>query len=269
MKEPYCTAPKDVYELACRNVVLRAEVGSTVYGTGLPGAEDHDEIAVYVMPPEHVLGVKPCDSIVWRTAGASARSTPQDTDLAMYSLKKYIGLAAAGNPSILVPLFTPDDKVFQATVVGKRLRAIRAVFVSKGAGLRFKGYMEGQRRRMVDSRAGLRAPRVNRPELIEQFGYDTKYAMHMLRLGFHGIELMSTGQIELPIPGSTGDLLRSVRHGEVAYEQVLAMSEDLDRDLAAAIAESSWPNEVESYLRDRLIQQLTFLHWGVADTRRG
>ena len=33
----------------------------------------------------------------------------------------------------------------------------------------------------------------NRPELVAAHGYDTKYAMHALRLGLQGIELLTTG----------------------------------------------------------------------------
>jgi uncharacterized protein len=34
----------------------------------------------------------------------------------------------------------------------------------------------------------------NRPELVAVHGYDTKYAMHALRLGLQGIELLTTGR---------------------------------------------------------------------------
>jgi hypothetical protein len=43
----------------------------------------------------------------------------------------------------------------------------------------------------------------NRPELVAVHGYDTKYAMHALRLGLQGIELLSTGRITLPVPNRT------------------------------------------------------------------
>ena len=36
--------------------------------------------------------------------------------------------------------------------------------------------------------------RVNRPELIAAHGYDTKYAGHVLRLGYQGIEFLETGR---------------------------------------------------------------------------
>jgi hypothetical protein len=53
-----------------------------------------------------------------------------------------------------------------------------------------------QRQRLVGER-GQRD--VNRVELIERFGYDTKYAMHMLRLGHQGVEFLESGRLTLPI----------------------------------------------------------------------
>lgn len=40
----------------------------------------------------------------------------------------------------------------------------------------------------------------NRPELVAEHGYDTKFAMHALRLGAQGVELLTTGRITLPVP---------------------------------------------------------------------
>ena len=41
---------------------------------------------------------------------------------------------------------------------------------------------------------------VNRPELVEKYGFDTKHAGHMVGLGFQGIEHLETGYITLPMP---------------------------------------------------------------------
>lgn len=262
MITPYCSEP-EVYDEARENIVLRAEVGSTVYGTGLPGHEDHDEIAVYVMPPTHVLGLNPVDSVVWRTAGADARSQPHDTDLAMYSLQKYVRLAAAGNPSILVPLYTPLDKVFELTGVGAELRGVRSLFTTKHAGYRFLGYMRAQRERMEASRAGTRAPRSNRPELIEKYGFDTKFAMHMLRLGYHGLELIKTGELEFPIPDPVGEVLRRVRRGEISYDDILIEAEILAQTLEHEIETSDLPDHPDPVVTEKLIWDLHRLHWTV------
>jgi predicted nucleotidyltransferase len=226
--------------------ILRSEVGSTLYGTGLPGAEDEDLMAVAIMPSYDVLGLRPFEGLQWRTANNGERSTADDTDLVIYSLRKYLTMASAGNPSILVALFGPDSAIRMSTEAGRELIRFRQEFISKQSGQRFLGYMSSQRRRMIDSRAGVRAPRANRPELIEQFGYDTKFAMHMLRLGYQGIELLNHGTLEMPIRGEAGDFLRSVRRGDIDYDEVLQTSDDLMNELEDLIEDCGWPDSPDA-----------------------
>jgi hypothetical protein len=61
----------------------------------------------------------------------------------------------------------------------------------------------------------------NRPELVAVHGYDTKYAMHALRLGLQGVELLTTGRITLPVPELDRAYLRSVRRGERPLAEVV------------------------------------------------
>lgn len=258
---PYCSVPQDVYEAAVAGEILRSEVGSTLYGTGLPGNEDEDLMAVTIMPSHDVLGMRPFEGLQWRTADNGARSTKDDTDLAIYSLRKYLTLASAGNPSILVALFGPDSAIRHADEAGRELIRFRQQFISKQAGQRFLGYMVSQRKRMEDSRAGTRAPRVNRPELIEQFGFDPKFAMHMLRLGTQGIELLTTGGMEMPIPGANGDILRKVRRGDVLYEDILVLADALTESLRDVIDKCDWPQQPDAHAVNLFSVKMHQLTW--------
>jgi hypothetical protein len=59
-------------------------------------------------------------------------------------------------------------------------------------------------------------------------GYDTKYAMHALRLGLQGVELLSTGRITLPGPEPDRTYLRSIRRGERPLDEVVAAIADAE-----------------------------------------
>jgi len=48
------------------------------------------------------------------------------------------------------------------------------------------------------------------------YGFDTKYAMHMLRLGFQGVELLTTGRLSLPMREPERSYLLDVRRGRLA-----------------------------------------------------
>ena len=46
--------------------ILRTVVGSGVHGIAIAGTDDHDEMGVFVEPPEHVVGLRrPADHYVF------------------------------------------------------------------------------------------------------------------------------------------------------------------------------------------------------------
>ena len=57
--------------------------------------------------------------------------------------------------------------------------------------------------------------------MVAAHGYDTKHAMHALRLGLQGAELLTTGRITLPVPEPDRARLRAVRAGEVPLAEAL------------------------------------------------
>jgi len=61
--------------------------------------------------------------------------------------------------------------------VGAATATARPAIVSKRAGRGYLGYLRGQKERLLGTRG---QKRVNRPELVEAHGFDTKYAMHAL-----------------------------------------------------------------------------------------
>ena len=71
----------------------------------------------------------------------------------------------------------------------------------------------------------------NRPELVAHHGYDTKFAMHALRLGIQGVELLTTGRITLPVPEPHRAHLRAIRRGEVPLDEVVAEVDRAERQL--------------------------------------
>ena len=219
--------------------ILRSEVGSTLHGTGLAGAEDHDEMGVFIEYPQTTIGLGSVEHYIWRTAGEGERSTPADTDLVVYSLRKWARLALTGNPTVLLILFAPEEKLVITTPVGHELRSHGAWFASKRAALSFLGYMEQQRQRIVGERG-----RAGRVRVMPDGVVDWKYAMHMLRLGYQGVEFLRTGAITLPVPGDIGDHLRDVRQGFVPFEDVIAEAEQLEQQLQALLSgESPLPDE--------------------------
>lgn len=239
------------------NTILRGLVGSTVHGLVLSGTDDRDEMGVCVEPRRYVVGFGKFEHWVYRSAAEreghlGARSQAGDLDLTIYSLRKWARLALQGNPTVLLLLYLPDDALVIRTGVGEELQKLAPAFASRHAGKRFLGYLEAQRQRLVGER-GQRD--VNRVELVEQFGYDTKYAMHMLRLGHQGVEFLESGRLTLPMRQPVRDHLMDVRQGRSNLADVLAECTQLELRLGELLDSSPLPLEpdlktVESFVMD-------------------
>ena len=223
--------------------ILMVEVGSTAHGTGIPGGEDHDQLAVVVESPEQLMGLdeKGFATVMQRTQPEGSRSGPGDVDRTLHSLRRFVRLAASGNPSILMTLWAPIEF---ATDEGRELQALGDAFIGRHVIPRYRGYMQSQAKRLLGTGGGGHGARGSggRTELINEYGYDTKYAMHCARLGFQCIELLETGQLELPLTSSDGDWLRAVRHGEIEFDDWWDQVLELDARLEAMIDDSRFPD---------------------------
>jgi len=219
-------------------LILRAEVGSRAYGTHTEFS-DRDMAEVVIEPPEYVTGLSTWDTRMVQTAGEGNRSTKDDTDTTIYGLNKFCSLAAAGNPSVLSILFLGDDSYEVLEPAAQTLIKYRDMFVSKEAGKRHLGYMVSQRMAIT----GARNKRTNRPELVAQHSWDTKFGMHMIRLGYMGLELMETGGVELPLRPEVRDICLAIREGKVSKEDGLALSFELEAKLEEAILNTDLPEK--------------------------
>jgi predicted nucleotidyltransferase len=208
--------------------ILRATVGSTVHGLNVgDGIDDRDEMGVCIEDYADACGLDvPFAQFVFRSAAIredrqDAKSQAGDLDLTVYSLRKYLRLALKGNPTVTLLLFAPP---MSYDARGGQLRELAPYIVSKRTGIAFLGYLETQRQRLLGERG---QKDVNRPELVAKYGYDTKYAMHLLRLGFQGVELMETGRLSLPMREPERTWLRGVRTGSAALQDVLTKAGEL------------------------------------------
>src|SRR5438445_8449019 len=183
--------------------------GSELHGAKVKNTDDLDIYGVYLEPPELVLGVDKQDFYVWSTAGDERRNGPDDIDVCLYSLRKWAGLAAKGNPTALHFLFSRN---FAAKAEPwEEVLKHRDVFLSRQASTQFRGFADAQLRRLQGIGAGKKG---QRHELIGAHGYDIKAAMHVIRLLNEGIELMRSAITTLPRPEKDWTItMLTRRHG--------------------------------------------------------
>ncbi|MFC0109421.1 nucleotidyltransferase domain-containing protein [Kibdelosporangium aridum] len=248
--------------IAAQSTILRVQVGSGVHGTAIQGQDDRDEMGICVEPPEYVIGLERFEQYIFRTQPEGHRSGPGDLDLIVYSLRKWVRLALQGNPTVLLPLFVPENEIVEIDDLGRELRAKPEIVLSRQAGMRFIGYLRSQRAGML----GLKR-HTNRPELIEKYGFDAKYAMHMVRLGVQGVELLETGKITLPIPEPWLTWLRDLRQGKHTKQEALAAADELEAELEKLITSSPLPERPDRDRANAWLQQAYQRVWGNPITR--
>lgn len=241
--------------IARAGVILLGMVGSTAHGLHLSGSDDRDQMGVCIEPPEYVVGLRgwqqhPDRFQQWnyRTQLEGQRSGPGDLDLCVYSLRKYAWLASRGNPTVLILLFVEPIYI---TPLGRTLREHAGVFASRAAGFRYLRYLEAQTANLL-GRGGFVSMRT---ELIERNGFDTKLAMHVLRLGFQGIEYMETGRLTLPMPPDERAYCFSARCGEIALAEIIDRAGELKHRLTRLVESDSPLREQpdESVISDFLV----------------
>lgn len=238
--------------IASENEILRGLVGSTAHGINIIGQDDRDETGIFIEPADNVCGLTPRDHYIWRTQPEGVRSGPGDLDLTMYSLRKFCRLAVDGNPSVMLLLWLPE--YLSLTSTGQQLVAARDAFTSRRAGARFLGYLMSQKAKMKGAQA------TNRPELVEKYGYDTKFAMHALRLGYEGVELMTDRRLTLPVAEPNRSTLLALRTGQIKFDECLQLIEETETKLRALVEESSWKADHDRI--NALMTEMHLDHWG-------
>jgi hypothetical protein len=210
-------------QIAFDNLALLGQVGSGLHGV-TTGDDDRDEMGICVEPPEYVIGNAQFEQYIFRTQPEGVRSGKGDLDLTIYSLRKWARLAAQGNPTVLLLLYIPYDEIVKANYIGWNLQSNSDLFLSRQVADRFAGYLVSQRDQLLGRKS---KKHTNRPELVDEYGFDTKFAYHMVRLGCQGVELLTTGKVTLPMPVDHRNWLIELRNGKHTLQEALDAAEVL------------------------------------------
>ena len=174
-------------------------------------------------------------------------------DVCLYTLIKWAGLAAKGNPSALHFLFAPLEFT---TDTWERVSAQPQLFLAKGHVKPFIGFADDQMKRLLGQKG---QKNVHRAEIEEKHGYDTKYAMHVIRLYGEAKELMEYGRITLPRPNRAE--LIDIRKGKYSLSDIQELGIQLESEALAAQATSPLPDRVDRDAISRLLADVHLRWW--------
>lgn len=223
-------------EMAEKNLILKFLTGSYLYGTNTP-ASDKDYVGVFIPDRDYVMGLKKCERVEMRTnsSGSGIRNTSADTDCTYYSLPKFIHLAMQCNPNIVELFFAPKKNILVCTTYGQQLLDAAPLFISKRVRHTFMGYAQEQKRKLI-----YKNPVGSRLEYVEKFGYDVKFASHLIRLLTEGMEFLVEGRVTLPLPNN--QLVRDIKEGKHDLCFILGEAEKYEALVEQAYVSSSVQN---------------------------
>lgn len=99
-----------------------------------------------------------------------------------------------------------------------------------------------------------------RSVLEEQFGYDTKHAMHLVRLLRMGVEALETGVLNVKRPDAQE--LLAIRNGAWTYEEVVEYAEMMDNKVRVELyPKTSLPKRPDMMLAAELVLAVQDLTW--------
>lgn len=170
-------------------------------------------------------------------------------DFSVYSIVQFFQKCAECNPNMVDALFTPRRCVLYTSPVGELIRENRHLFLHKGAWHRFKGYAYQQMHKMQSmKREGKRAA------TVEKYGYDIKFAYHVVRLMDEVEQILNEQTLDLE---RAREQLKSIRRGEWAKEKIIEFFNDREKQLEEAYQKSPLPYKPDyNKLQELLLQCL-------------
>jgi len=247
------------------NIQSEVIMGSVAYGV----AEDTSDLDVYgwCIPPKdyifpHLRGEivgfsKPgpgFEQFQKHHIDAADETPPRQYDLTIFSIVKYFNLCMSCNPNMIDSLFVNRHCVLFSTPIAEMVREKRRIFLHRGAWHKYKGYSFAQATKMRTKK-----PEGKRKEQSEQFGYDLKYAYHIVRLLNEVEQILTEGDLDLM---RNAEQLKAIRRGEWTLEQVEAYFATKERELESVYTNSKLPyGPDEPAIRDLLLSCLEH-HYG-------
>jgi len=242
--------------------ILLGYVGSISHGTYLApkekdGVDDKDVMGICIPPPNHYMGF----------ANYGSRGTREikemPWDIVIYEVKKALNLLAGGNPNMLAILWLPERGYINIKPSGQLLLNSRELFVGRHVYRAFVGYARSQLHKMTHgAHEGYMGEK--RKALVQQFGYDTKNASHLIRLLRMAVEFLKDGVLNVERTTDASELIE-IKKGQWSLKQVKDEADYLFKLADQAYLQSDLPVGPNMFLVEDTCREMIRMEWA----RRG
>lgn len=185
------------------------------------------------------------------------KDSKKEYDISIYNIIKYFQLVMDNNPNMIDSLFVPQRCVLHCSQIGDLVRQNRKLFLHKGIFHKLKGYAYSQLHKMR-----IKKPEGKRKELIEKYGYDTKFATHVVRLLVQCEQVMMEGDLDLE---RNREQLKSIRRGEWKFEDVVNFFNQKERELESLYHSSKLQHSPNEKKIKTLLLNCLEMHFGTLD----
>jgi predicted nucleotidyltransferase len=207
---PDALADHDLHQ----HVIYRCVMGSRAYGLD-DEQSDTDRRGIYLPPADRQ----------WSLYGVPEQLENPNTEEVYWEAQKFVTMALKANPNVLECLYTP--LVEFASPLAAELLDMRAKFLSRMVYQTYNGYVTSQFKKL-------------QTDLRNKGAVKWKHVMHLLRLLLAGVETLELGQVPVHV-GEHRDRLRSIKRGEVPFEECEAWRLALHKRFDAALEKSPLP----------------------------
>jgi uncharacterized protein len=250
------------------NTMYCTQMGSVAYGV----SNDMSDIDIYgfCIPPKGLIFPHLAGEILgfgrqlerfnqWEEHHINDVSTQRQYDMSIYSIVKYFQLCMDNNPNMIDSLFTSRRCILHSTQIAERVIEKRKIFLHKGAWHKFKGYAYSQ---MSKIDGGQNSSNPRRAKDIAQYGYDTKFAYHVVRLLGEVEQIMIEHDLDLE---RNREQLKSIRRGEWELEYLRQWFADKEKSLEQVYTTSTLPHDPDEGVIKTLLLECLEHHYGSVD----
>lgn len=248
------------------NTVYLTKMGSVAYGV----SSNNSDIDVYgfCVPPKNIIFPHTA-GIIYKFGDQGEQFdqwqqhhvdwNAKQYDFQVFSIIKYFNLCAENNPNALDSLFTRRASVIHSTPLSEHLRSQRTSFLHKGSYHKLRGYAYSQLSKIKNK---VNSSNPKRAADIEEHGYDTKFAYHVVRLVLQAHQILVEHDLDIM---RNAEILNSVRRGEWSLERLENWFDNQEKVMDQLYASSTLRHKPDYGVIKKLLVDCLEIHFGSLD----